>query len=67
LSEQKSGFNGKWFLIGIGVGFVLSMIIGLVWMAVEPYETIEQVCYDQTFTPEEYNECLLNFGVDPDG
>ena len=48
----------KWFVIGIAVGFGIAVIIGVVIVQMFPYTSIEDVCFEQTFTAEEYEECL---------
>ena len=50
--------NLKWFLIGIPVGFLIAFIIGTIWGITDPYTSIEQVCYDSSYTAEEYEECV---------
>jgi len=52
----------KWFVIGIFVGFGLAVIISIWVFLAFPYTSIEEVCFDQTFTPEEYEECLRALG-----
>jgi hypothetical protein len=56
--------NVKWFIIGIIVGMLIFMgiSIAIVMSGVWDYESIEQVCFDQTFTPEEYETCVRNLG-----
>ena len=48
----------KWFVIGFAVGFVTLLIIEMTTIGLFPYTNIEDVCYEQTFTPEEYEECV---------
>lgn len=52
------GFNAKWFIIGIGMGFVAAMIIGVFIVAMYPPQSIEQICFDSTLTSEDYEKCL---------
>jgi hypothetical protein len=51
-------FNAKWFIIGIGVGFVATMIIGVFIVAMYPPVSIEQICFDSTLTSKDYEKCL---------
>ncbi|MDH3203834.1 MAG: hypothetical protein OEL81_04045 [Nitrosopumilus sp.] len=51
-------FNVKWFIIGIGVGFIVSMILGMVFLAMYPPSSVEQICFDSTLTSEDYEKCL---------
>ena len=51
-------FNAKWFIIGIGAGLAISMILGGVLLAMYPPESIEQLCFDSTLTQEDYEKCL---------
>ena len=51
-------FNAKWFIIGIGMGFVAAMIIGVFIVAMYPPQSIEQICFDSTLTSEDYEKCL---------
>ncbi|WP_420545291.1 hypothetical protein [Nitrosopumilus sp.] len=51
-------FNVKWFIIGIGIGFVVSMILGMVFLAMYPPQSIEQICFESTLTSEDYEKCL---------
>jgi len=48
------------FVIGIIVGVVVLLMISIGIFFADPYTSIEDVCYDQTFTPQEYEECLRN-------
>jgi len=52
------GFNAKWFIIGIGVGFITSMMIGMIFLSTYPPQSIEQICFDSTLTSEDYEKCL---------
>ncbi len=50
--------DAKSFVIGIIVGLVI-MLGASTWIFLAfPYTSVEEVCFDQTFTPEEYEECL---------
>ncbi len=51
-------FNAKWFIIGIGVGFITSMIVGMIFLSMHPPQSIEQICFDSTLTSEDYEKCL---------
>jgi len=51
-------FNAKWFIIGIAIGFVASMIVGASLIAMYPPQSIEQICFDSTLTSEDYEKCL---------
>jgi capsular polysaccharide biosynthesis protein len=52
-------FNAKWFIIGIIVGaFIMFMFAVVLFLVEPPYETIEQVCYNDTYSEREYQECV---------
>ncbi len=51
-------FNVKWFIIGIAVGFIVAMTIGAAIVTMYPPQSIEQTCFDSTFTSEDYEKCL---------
>ena len=51
-------FNAKWFIIGMGMGFVAAMIIGVFIVAMYPPQSIEQICFDSTLTSEDYENVL---------
>ncbi|MDH3395518.1 MAG: hypothetical protein OEL52_05100 [Nitrosopumilus sp.] len=53
-------FNAKWFIIGIGVGFFVAMIMGMSLIAMYPPQSIEQICFESTLTSEDYEKCLKN-------
>jgi glycosyltransferase involved in cell wall biosynthesis len=36
----------------------ITMVIGAVWLLTEPYESIEQACFDSTLTQQDYENCL---------
>lgn len=48
----------KCFGIGIVVGLVLAIVIGIAITQMFPYTSIEDVCFEQTFTPAEYEDCI---------
>jgi len=50
--------DAKSFVIGIIVGFVIMLGVSTYVFLAYPYTSIEEVCFDQSFTPEEYEECL---------
>ena len=51
----------KWFVIGIIVGFVLSIIILIIIGLNFPFTSTEEICFAQTTTSEDYEECLRTF------
>ena len=53
-------FNAKWFIIGIGTGLAISIILGGVLLAMYPPESIEQLCFDSTLTQEDYEKCVTD-------
>ncbi|MDH3764581.1 MAG: hypothetical protein OER82_02070 [Nitrosopumilus sp.] len=52
----------KSFAMGIAVGFVIGIIVililGVVLVAVDPIESIEDACFENTFTEQAYQECI---------
>ncbi len=45
-------------MVGIVIGIAILSIVGMALIEMFPYTSIEDVCFEQTFTPEEYEECL---------
>ena len=50
--------DAKSFVIGIIVGLVIMLGVSTWIFLAFPYASVEEVCFDKTFTPEEYEECL---------
>ena len=52
----------KWLLIGIALGMIMSFAIGEVFYLILPVaETVDDLCYELSWTPDEYESCVADF------